>query len=58
MRLETGLEMRLQQRSKVCLEDRAQDRYTCDDVAQVRPEGPDHQECEWSSWTTGKRVHG
>lgn len=55
--VETGLEMRLQQRSKVHLEDRAQDRYTYN-IAQVRTEGPNHQECGWTSWTTEKRLHG
>lgn len=54
---ETGLETRLQQRSKVHLEDRAEDRYAYN-RAQVKTEGPHHQECGWSSWITEKRVHG
>lgn len=55
--LEAGLEMRLQQRSELHLRDGARDRYTYQ-IAQVRREGPNHQEHGWSSWTTEKRVHG
>lgn len=55
--LETGLEMRLQQRSELHLRDGARDRYTYQ-IAQVRTEGPNHQERGWSSWTTEKRVQG